>query len=215
GGSHAGGLDKLSDKRVAVIGTGASAIQCVPHVGATAKHLYVFQRTPSSVDFRRNKPTDPEWAASLQPGWQRQRRQNFDAIVLGAPFDVDLVNDGWTELFRDLKRMAPIGAKDDTSAEAEFLAEVADFRKMNRIRARVDDVVQDAATAETLKPWYRLFCKRPTFNDDYLETFNRPNVTLVDTSGSRGVEGITANPVVSNGVEYEVACIIFAPGVWV
>ena len=125
---------------------------------------------------------------------------------------MDLVNDAWTEIFRDLKTMAPIGEKQDTSAEAEFMAEVADFRKMNRIRARVDDVVADAEIAEALKPWYRQFCKRPTFNDDYLDTFNRPNVTLVDTSPSHGVERITEHAVVANGVEYEVDCIIYATG---
>ena len=212
GGSHEGGLDKLADKRVAIIGTGATAIQAVPHLGAAAKQLYVFQRTPSSVDLRGNKPTDPEWAKSLQPGWQQERRQNFNAIVIGEAFDEDLVNDAWTEIFRDLKTMAPIGEKQDTSAEGEFMAEVADFRKMNRIRARVDDVVKDAEAAEALKPWYRQFCKRPTFNDDYLDTFNRPNVTLVDTSPAHGVERITEHAVVANGVEYEVDCIIYATG---
>lgn len=92
------------------------------------------------------------------------------------------------------------------------MAEIADARKMNAIRARVDDVVRDPAVAELLKPWYRQFCKRPTFNDDYLEAFNRPNVTLVDTSPSRGVERITENSIVANGVKYEVDCIIFATG---
>ncbi len=60
GGNTDGGLTKLADKRVAIIGTGATAIQCVPDVGEHAKQLYVFQRTPSSVDLRGNKPTDPE-----------------------------------------------------------------------------------------------------------------------------------------------------------
>ena len=78
GGGHSGNLDKLADKTVAVIGTGATAIQCVPHVGAAAKHLYVFQRTPSSVDERGNSPTDPEWAKSLEPGWQKARQENFN-----------------------------------------------------------------------------------------------------------------------------------------
>ena len=100
GGDHNGGLTGLADKRVAVIGTGATAIQCVPFVGAHAKQLYVFQRTPSSVDLRGNKPTDPEWVKSLKPGWQRARRENFADIVVGRPFEDDLVNDGWTDIFR-------------------------------------------------------------------------------------------------------------------
>jgi cation diffusion facilitator CzcD-associated flavoprotein CzcO len=89
--------------------------------------------------------------------------------------------------------------------------ELADFRKMNQIRARVEDLVSDPATAEALKPWYRQFCKRPTFNDDYLPTFNRPNVTLVDTGG-KGVDRVTETGLVVDGIEYEVDCIIFATG---
>jgi cyclohexanone monooxygenase len=213
GGDTTGNLHKLADKRVAIIGTGATAIQCVPHLGAHAEHLYVFQRTPSSVDFRGNKPTDPEWAASLAPGWQRARRENFADIVLGRPFEVDLVNDAWTDIFRSLQNPVGFSSGAPTSLEdAVARAELADFNKMNQIRGRVDATVQDPATAEALKPWYRQFCKRPTFNDDYLPTFNRPNVTLVDTSPSKGVERITARGLVANGVEYEVDCIIYSTG---
>ncbi len=103
GGDTSGNLHKLADKRVAIIGTGATAIQCVPHLGAHARSLYVFQRTPSSVDVRGNRPTDPQWAASLAPGWQRARRENFADIVMGRPFEVDLVNDAWTDIFRSLQ----------------------------------------------------------------------------------------------------------------
>jgi cyclohexanone monooxygenase len=212
GGDHGGNLHELADKRVAIIGTGASAIQCVPYLGEYAQHLYVFQRTPSSVDLRGNKPTDLEWATSLEPGWQRRRRENFNDIVIGAPFDEDLVNDGWTDIFRNLKTMAPLKKAQDELPNAEFMAEIADFKKMNQVRSRVDDTVKDPKTAAALKPWYRQFCKRPTFNDEYLPTFNRPNVTLVDTSDSRGVERITERGVVANGVEYEVDCIIYATG---
>jgi len=214
GGDHNGGLTKLADKRVALIGTGATAIQSVPHVGAYAKQLYVFQRTPSSVDVRGNKPTDPEWIKSLKPGWQRRRRENFNDMVIGAPVEVDLVNDGWTEIFRNLAVGFSLG-KDPTKEEPQdkaLQAELADFVKMNKIRARVDQTVADAETAEALKPWYRQFCKRPTFNDDYLPTFNRPNVQLIDTSDTQGVERITKKGVVAGGVEYEVDCIIFSTG---
>jgi cyclohexanone monooxygenase len=213
GGDHNGGLTKLADKRVAVIGTGATAIQCVPHVGAHAKRLYVFQRTPSSVDLRGNKPTDMAWAKGLQPGWQRERRENFNSMFTGQQVKEDLVNDGWTEIFRNLASMMPRNAGANVSVEeATWLAELADYKKMNGIRARVDQTVRDHDTAEVLKPWYRQFCKRPTFNDEYLPTFNRPNVTLVDTSDSHGVERITKNSVIANGVEYEVDCIVFATG---
>ena len=213
GGDHSGGLTKLADKRVAIIGTGATAIQSVPHLGAAAKHLYVFQRTPSSVDLRGNKPTDYDWAKTLQPGWQRERRENFNAMITGVPVKEDLVNDGWTDIFRTLASMIPKQSEVPISMEeAAQLTELADFKKMNGIRERVEKSVRAHETAEALKPWYRQFCKRPTFNDEYLPTFNRPNVTLVDTGESQGVERITKNGVVANGVEYPVDCIIFATG---
>jgi len=214
GGDTTGNLHKLSDKRVAVIGTGATAIQCVPHLAKYAKQLYVFQRTPSSVDLRGNRPTDAEWANSLTGGWQKQRMDNFNILVSGGSQQVDLVNDGWTDIIRNLgialaRRPATDGAL--TAQEIARMTEIADFKKMNQIRSRVDEVVSDKATAEALKPWYRQFCKRPTFNDEYLPAFNRANVKLVDTLG-RGVDRISEKGLVFDGVEYEVDCIIFATG---
>ncbi len=213
GGDSTGGLTGLADKRVAIIGTGATAIQCVPHLGKSAKHLYVFQRTPSSVDVRGNKPTDPAWAKSLTPGWQKRRMENFNTLVAGGHQDEDLVSDGWTDIIRNLGAAvaARAGAESMTPQELGAEMELADFKKMNQVRARVDATVTDPKTAEALKPWYRQFCKRPTFNDDYLPTFNRPNVTLVDTLGG-GVDRVTETGLVVDGVEYPVDCIIFATG---
>jgi cyclohexanone monooxygenase len=211
GGDTRGELTKLADKRVAIIGTGATAIQCVPYVGASAKETYVFQRTPSCVDLRGNKPTDYEWAKTLQPGWQRARRENFAAIVTGGAFEEDLVSDGWTDIFRNVMAL-PKSDKPMSPEEIGQVMEIADFKKMNSIRNRVDETVTNADAAESLKPWYRQFCKRPTFNDEFLPTFNRPNVTLVDVSESKGVERITPTGIVANGKEYEVDCIIYASG---
>ncbi|GGX30943.1 flavin-containing monooxygenase [Streptomyces lomondensis] len=213
GGDANGNLHKLADKRVALIGTGATAIQVVPHLGADAQHLYVFQRTPSSVDVRANRPTDPDWASSLQPGWQRHRMENFLKVVTGVPVDEDLVNDGWTSSARLFEKLIPTNSYADVPAEERERAyALADAQKMNEIRARVDALVDDPETAELLKPWYRYMCKRPTFSDHYLQTFNRPDVTLVDTADTHGVERITPNAVVVGDREYEVDCIIFATG---
>ena len=215
GGDHKGNLHKLADKRIGVIGTGATAIQSVPFVGKHAKELFVFQRTPSSVDLRGNSLTDEDWAQSLEPGWQRKRRENFNDILLGVPVEEDLVNDGWTEIFRDLMSIVPTNkekAAEVSPLEVAEMAEMADFKKMNKIRQRVDDTVDDKRNADILKPWYRQFCKRPTFNDEFLPTFNRENVTLVDTSESQGIDRITEKGIVANGVEYELDCIIFATG---
>jgi cation diffusion facilitator CzcD-associated flavoprotein CzcO len=210
GGDTNGGLTGLADKRVGIIGTGATAVQCVPHLGEWAEQLFVFQRTPSSIDERRNRPTDPEWAASLEPGWQATRLDNFGIIVSGGQQDVDLVDDGWTTLFQNLTGAAFRGIARTPEEFAERI-EMADLQKMEELRSKIDSIVQDPATADALKPWYRQFCKRPTFNDHYLATFNRPNVTLVDTAG-KGVERITERGVVVDGVEHELDCLIFATG---
>ena len=213
GGDTTGNLHKLGDKKVAVIGTGATAVQCVPHLARYAKQLYVFQRTPSSVDERGNRPTDPEWVKTLKPGWQKHRMENFNTLVSGGEQEVDLVSDGWTDIIRNLAAILPRKREDnaETRHETARMMELADFKKMNQVRARVDAIVKDKKTAEALKPWYRQFCKRPTFNDEYLPAFNRPNVKLVDTMG-RGVDRITEKGLVFDGVEYEVDCIIFATG---
>jgi cyclohexanone monooxygenase len=122
-----------------------------------------------------------------------------------------MVSDGWTSIFRLVAAMGSRRMKADPGELAEAM-EIADFQKMNQVRDRVASTVADQSTAEALKPWYRQFCKRPTFNDQYLPTFNRPNVDLIDVSAGAGVERITPGGVVSNGVEYEVDCIIFATG---
>ena len=212
GGDSTGGLTGLRGKRIGIIGTGATAVQCVPHVGAAADQLFVFQRTPSSIDVRNDRDTDPEWAASLRPGWHRERMENFNTLVSGGFQEVDLVNDGWTEIIRNLLVMVRTDENADLSSEAlAKTMELADFQKMEQIRARVDSVVDDPKTAEALKPYYRQFCKRPCFHDDYLKAFNRDSVTLVDTKG-QGVTRVTEKGVVVDGVEYELDCLIFATG---
>ncbi len=208
GGSSTEPLEKLRDKRVGVIGTGATAIQCVPPVAASAQHLYVFQRTPSSVDVRNNTATDQAWASSLEPGWQQARMENFTAQMAGHLVDDDMVGDGWTVLARAVKKMF---AEDPQNADFGALLERADLEKMVEVRARIDSLIEDPTTAEALKPWFSLFCKRPCFHDDYLGVFNRSNATLVDTAG-RGVERITETGVVVAGKEYALDCLIFATG---
>ena len=211
GGDTNGGLTKLGDKKVGVIGTGATAIQCIPHLGEGSEHLYVFQRTPSSVDARKNQPTDPNWAQSLEPGWQQDRIDNFSTLLSGGAVEEDLVADGWTDIIRNLSGMVDRSGEGDSPEEMALMVEYADFDKMEEIRARVDSIISDPETAEALKPWYRQFCKRPCFHDDYLPTFERENVTLVDTDG-RGVERITPHGVVVAGEEYPVDCLVFATG---
>lgn len=147
GGDADGGLTGLADKCVGLIGTGATAIQIVPHLGRDARQLYVFQRTPSSVDVRGNRRTDPEFAQTLSPGWQRRRRDNFLAHVAGGGAAEDLVDDGWTTSAALLRTFL---SGSGSAADSADTAEAADFRKMNELRARVDALVEDPATAEAL-----------------------------------------------------------------
>ncbi|HTH83911.1 NAD(P)/FAD-dependent oxidoreductase [Mycobacterium sp.] len=204
-------LAKLSDKRVGIIGTGATAIQCVPHLARSAEHLLVFQRTPSTVDVRGNRPTDPGWSADLEDGWQHRRIENFQLLTAGGEAEEDLVNDAWTSIVKKLFMMRQTKVAGMSDEERLRTADMADFAKMEEIRARVDSIVTDRGTAKALKPWYGYFCKRPCFHDEYLHTFNRDNVTLVDTQG-RGVEAISAAGVVVAGAQHSIDCLIFATG---
>lgn len=206
-------LERLADKRVGIIGTGATAVQCIPHLARSAMELHVFQRTPSSIDVRNNHPIDPEWFADLSPGWQQRWLTNFVTLQTGGFADEDLVMDGWTDISKRIRdRMIAQAAEHGLGPEAMLRAyEDSDDEKMEEIRARVDAVVRDPATAEALKPWYRQLCKRPCFHDEYLQAFNEPGTHLVDTDG-RGVERIDETGVWVNGVHYELDCIIFASG---
>lgn len=178
---NSGELNGLKDKRVGIIGTGATAVQIVPNVAKYAKEFYVFQRTPSSIDVRGNRPTDSKWVSSLETGWQKDRMDNFNVIVNGGILPNDLVKDGWTDILHKLLARGANEADDPAKAAAE--RQMADFEKMEQVRARCDEVVKDKETAESLKPWYNQLCKRPCFHDEYLQAFNNPNTHLVDTKG--------------------------------
>ena len=181
------------DKVVGIIGTGASAVQIVPNLGAAAKELYVFQRTPSSIDIRDDWETDPEWAATLKPGWQAKRRVK---ALTEPPLSRDQVDDR---------------AEASRREEKIRRQENANIDHMMRIHRRIDEIVEDPATAESLKPWYMFMCKRPCFHNDYLPTFNRPNVHLVDTHG-KGITEIGREGPIFEGKEYELDVLIYATG---
>jgi cation diffusion facilitator CzcD-associated flavoprotein CzcO len=208
GGGPSEPLSNLGDQVVALVGTGGSAIQCVAPLAASAKHLFVLQRTPTTVGVRGNRPTDPEFAKSLEPGWQKARMDNFQAIIMGRPVDVDLVDDGWTHHYAVLQH--PPRKPGMTAEEYQRSAEELDNRIMEEHRHRVEELVADPATAEKLKPYYRYVCKRPCWHDEFLQAFNNPNVTLVDCPA--GIERVTEHGLVVDGREYEVDCIVYATG---
>lgn len=202
---------ELEGKRIGIIGTGATSVQAVPELAKVAKELYVFQRTPSSIDVRDQRATTDEereqWAK--EPGWAVARRERLALISAGrtALKGNDDFLAGKVDINANRKQH-----KTKISPEELIQKQLnANFRIMEQIRARVDEIVEDPKTAEALKPYYPYGCKRPTFHDEYLPAFNKPHVHLVDTA-PMGVEEINERGVVHNGVEYPVDVLIYATG---
>ena len=201
-------LTKLADKVVGVVGVGASGIQALPPLAESAKHVYVFQRTPSAIGERGNRPTDDDFAEQLHPGWQKERMENFSGVMIGRPVERDLVDDGWT--LHTARLNNPSVEEGMTGEDIAARVEAFDYDVMEEHRRRIEAIVTDPAVAEMLKPYYRYGCKRPCFHDEYLAAFNNPNVTLVDCPG--GVTKITPHGAIANGTEYELDCIVYATG---
>lgn len=207
-------LEKLRNKSVGIIGTGASAVQVVPELGKAAKELFVFQRTPSSIDIRADGPTDPNWARSLAPGWQAKRRE--EAIALSElPLVQRMTIDqtaSLSDVFSDTELAEKQVRLESLSREEKIRAqEQANIDYMMGIHRRIDDIVEDKATAESLKPWYMFMCKRPCFHNDYLPAFNLPNVHLVDTHGE-GITQINPQGPTFGGMDYKLDLLIYATG---
>jgi cyclohexanone monooxygenase len=201
----------LRGKRVGIIGTGATAVQAVPELAKIVGQLYVFQRTPSSVDVRDQRATTDEERVTWtnQPGWARARRVRFSKISAGRTA-IQANDDYLAGKIQDFKERK----KYDRQLTQEELTQKqldSNFRIMEQIRARVDAIVKDPKTAAALKPYYPYGCKRPTFHDEYLPTFNLPHVHLVDTA-PRGVSEINERGVVHQGVEYPLDVLIYATG---
>jgi cation diffusion facilitator CzcD-associated flavoprotein CzcO len=208
GGGPGEPLSDLGDKVVALIGTGASGLQALPPLAESAKHVYVFQRTPSAIGVRGNRPTEPDFTKGFEPGWQKARMDNFQSVMLGRPVDADLTDDGWTHHYAAVQN--PPRRKGMSVEEFMRTAEELDFGIMEEHRQRIDDLVADPDVAAALKPYYRYLCKRPCFHDEYFDAFNRPNVTLVDCPA--GIERITEQGPVVGGRQYEVDCMVYGTG---
>jgi cyclohexanone monooxygenase len=201
----------LRGKRVGIIGTGATAVQAIPELAKTVGELFVFQRTPSSIDVRDQRETTQEerdaWAK--EPGWAKARRARFAKISAGRTA-IKANDDYLAGRVADFKERRNHRTK---LTPEELISKQLDsnFRIMEQIRARVDAIVEDTKTAEALKPYYPYGCKRPTFHDEYLPTFNQPHVHLVDTAPI-GVSEINERGIVHDGVEYPVDVLIYATG---
>ena len=201
----------LAGKRVGIIGTGATAVQVIPEIAKVVKELYVFQRTPSTIDVRDQRATRPEEieAWSKEPGWAKARRERY-ALISSGRSALQANDDFLSGKVADFK----VRKQYEREISPEELMEKqlnTNFRIMEQIRARVDAIVQNPKTAAALKPYYPYGCKRPTFHDEYLPTFNRRHVHLVDTAPS-GVATINERGVVHDGVEYPLDVLIYATG---
>ncbi|KAJ3959805.1 hypothetical protein N0V92_003567 [Colletotrichum tropicale] len=216
-------LVNLQDKRVGIIGTGATAVQAVPELAKWAKQLYVFQRTPSYCGPREQVETTPEsWAkVAGGPGWQSKRVRNLNKYLNDHPEAVpedDLLKDGWSRARQFSGLIGSPRAKDITPAKVpEHLKRMLELDAgiATDLRNHVDGEVENPEVAEKLKAWYPGWCKRPTFHQDYLKSFNRPNVTLVDTDG-QGISGYTDGGILvgkgESSKEYEVDVLVLATG---
>jgi cation diffusion facilitator CzcD-associated flavoprotein CzcO len=201
----------LSGRRVGIIGTGATAVQAIPELAKVVGDLYVFQRTPSSIDVRDQRQTTAEEreAWSKEAGWAMARRARFARFseVRAAVLANDDYLAGKVQDFKERKHHD----RQLTPDERMQMQLDSSFRLMEQIRARVDAIVKDPKTAAALKPYYPYGCKRPTFHDEYLPTFNLPHVHLVDTA-PRGVSEINERGVVHDGIEYPLDVLIYATG---
>jgi cation diffusion facilitator CzcD-associated flavoprotein CzcO len=201
-------LSGLADQVVGVIGTGASAIQAIPPLAESSQHLYVFQRTPAAVGVRGDRPTPADFAPNLESGWHRARNENFQAVMLGQPVEVDLVDDGWCHHFARINNQPhEPGA---TMEEYMLQVDAFDYEVMEQHRARIRETITDPALADRLMPYYKYSCRRPLFHDEFLPSLNRGNVTVVDCP--TGIDRITEHGVVVDGHEYDLDCIVYATG---
>jgi cyclohexanone monooxygenase len=201
----------LEGKRVGIVGTGATAVQVIPELARIVKQLYVFQRTPSTIDVRDQRATTPEEieAWSKEPGWATARRERLARISSGrtALQGNDDYLSGKVADFKERRQY-----ERELSPEELIERQLnTNFRIMEQVRARVDAVVKDPKTAAALKPYYPYGCKRPTFHDEFLPAFNLPHVRLIDTA-PLGVSKINARGVVHDGVEYPLDVLIYATG---
>ncbi|MBT3532929.1 MAG: NAD(P)/FAD-dependent oxidoreductase [Rhodospirillaceae bacterium] len=201
----------LKDKRVGIIGSGATAVQVVPEIAKIVKELHVFQRTPSSIDVRDQRATTQEeidvW--KTEPGWSVARRERLAKISSGrtALKGNDDYLSGKVTDFKERKQHATVLSPEELMEKQLN----TNFRIMEQIRDRVDATVEDPKTAAALKPYYPYGCKRPAFHDEFLTTFNKPHVTLVDTA-PMGVSEINTKGVVHDGTEYPLDVLIYATG---
>ncbi len=208
GGSPTEPMDELADKRVGIIGTGATV-----DPGRAAAGPVRRRRCSSSSARRRRSacaPTPPPTSSGSRACSRAGRTSGCVNFTSGrhrrASPSATWCGDGWTEVLWEDTQTEPATPEEAAGARAVRLRDHGVAARAGSTRS-----IDDPETAETLKPWYGKHCKRICFHDEYLQAFNQPNVHLVDTDG-RGVQQITAAGPVVDGRQYELDLLIFASG---
>ncbi|HSV83157.1 MAG TPA: NAD(P)/FAD-dependent oxidoreductase [Ramlibacter sp.] len=208
-------------KRVGIIGTGSTGIQCIPHIAREAEHLYVFQRTPNFSIPLRNGPLPPEYEKSVKANYDKWRRMERRS------------NTGWIavdfEPRESDRRSALEVTEEERKAEYEFrwrsggLCFYNSFKDLftdkdanesvaEFVRSKIRETVRNPAVAELLVPKEYFFgAKRLCADTNYFETYNRANVTLVDVNRSP-ITGFTPTAVHTGEASYEIDSMVFATG---
>jgi cation diffusion facilitator CzcD-associated flavoprotein CzcO len=207
------GVD-FTGQRVAVIGTGSSAIQSIPLIAEQAAHLTVFQRTPSYSIPAHNAPLAPEIVRRVKSDYAGFRQHNA-AQPFGADFPPNPVfayHVDAAERERVYEERWQQGGLGFITAFGDLLFDhTANATAAEFVRGKIHEIVRDPVVAEKLSPKQVIGCKRLCVDTGYYATFNRPNVTLVDVSETP-IEAITPRGVRVAGTEYEVDAIVFATG---
>ncbi|MDF1819779.1 MAG: NAD(P)/FAD-dependent oxidoreductase [Immundisolibacteraceae bacterium] len=209
------GID-FTGKRVAVVGTGATAVQIVPEIAGDVEQLYVLQRTPSHDVPGRNHPLDDAYIAEIKGRYGEVWDHTRDSFG-GFPFSpgegsaTDATPDQRTQIYNAAWQKGGLGGFafgtfGDLMVNKEANDTIVDF-----ICEKIHETVEDPEVAEALSPRYPFFTKRPPLEHGYYETFNQDKVTLVDVKAAP-IREITPTSIITENAEYEVDIIIFATG---
>ena len=207
------GVD-FTGKRVGVIGTGSTAIQAIPVIAQQAEHLFVFQRTPHYTVPARNAPLDSEFQKAVKANYSTMR-QRAKQMANGVDFgynEISALEATPAQRQREYEARWARGGVAFMGAFCDLLLnQAANDTAAEFVRGKIRETVHDADVAQALLPRYIIGCKRLCVDTGYWETFNRPNVALVDVR-DQPIDEITRQGIRLNGREYPLDAIVFATG---
>ena len=206
----------FTSKKVAIIGTGSSAVQSIPVIAEEAKNLTVFQRSPNYTIPANNRPlTEKELSNAKSSYDQIREKAKYTRAGIGYnQFEerklLDLSSE---EIKKELNNRWKMGGQEiftagftDVGVSLEANKIVADF-----VKSKIKEIVKDPNVAELLSPEDAIGCKRLCADTNYFETYNRENVELIDLN-SNPINSITENGILTKNKEFKFDTIIFATG---